>query len=35
MKKITLFLLFLLIANNVYANGKILKSGFITKTALV
>ena len=35
MKKISLFLLFLLIANNVYANGKILKNGFITKTASV
>ena len=35
MKKILLILLFLLIANNVYANGKILKSGFITKSASV
>ena len=35
MKKILLTLLFLLIANNVYANGKILKSGFITKSASV
>ena len=35
MKKILLILLFLLIANNVYANGKILKSGFITKSASI
>ncbi len=35
MRKILLFLIFLLIANNVYANGKILKSGFITKSASV
>ena len=34
MKKIVLILIFLLISNNVYAN-KILKSGFITKSAKV
>ena len=34
MKKIFLILIFLLISNNVYAN-KILKSGFITKSAKV
>ena len=35
MKKILLILIFLLITNNVYANGKILKSGFINKSASV
>ena len=35
MKKILLILFFLLISNYVYANGKILKSGFITKSASV
>ena len=35
MKKILLITLFLVITNNLYANGKILKSGFITKSALV
>ena len=35
MKNLLLILLFLLITNNVYANGKILKSGFITKSASV
>ena len=35
MKKIFLILIFLLISNNVYADGKILKSGFITKSASV
>ncbi len=33
MKKILLILIFLIITNNVYSNGKILKSGFITKSA--
>jgi len=35
MKKILFILIFLLISNNVYANGKILRSGFIDKSALV
>ena len=35
MKKIFLITLFLIISNYAYANGKILKSGFITKSALV
>ena len=35
MKKILLILIFLTISNIVYANGKILKSGFITKSASV
>ena len=35
MKKLLLILIFLAISNTVYANGKILKSGFITKSALV
>ena len=35
MKKILFITLFLVITNNLYANGKILKSGFITKSALV
>ena len=35
MKKILLIILFLIISNNVYANGKILKSGFISKSASV
>ena len=35
MKKLLLVILFLLVSNNVYANGKILKSGFITKSASV
>ena len=35
MKKILLIVLFLIISNNVYANGKILKSGFISKSASV
>ena len=35
MKKILLILIFLAISNTVYANGKILKSGFITKSASV
>ncbi len=33
MKKILLILLFFTVSNTVYANGKILKSGFITKSA--
>ena len=33
MKKIFLIVLFLIISNYAYANGKILKSGFITKSA--
>ena len=33
MKKILFILLFLAVSNTVYANGKILKSGFITKSA--
>ena len=35
MKKLLLILIFLIVSNTVYANGKILKSGFITKSALV
>ena len=35
MKKILLILIFLAFSNTVYANGKILKSGFITKSASV
>ena len=35
MKKILLIVLFLIISNNGYANGKILKSGFISKSASV
>ncbi len=35
MKKLLLILIFLTVSNTVYANGKILKSGFITKLALV
>ena len=35
MKKVLLTLIFLAISNAVYANGKILKSGFITKSASV
>ena len=35
MKKILLVVLFLIVSNNVYANGKILKSGFISKSASV
>ena len=35
MKKILLIILFLIISNNVFANGKILKSGFISKSASV
>ena len=35
MKKLFLILLFLIISNYAYANGKILKSGFITKSATV
>jgi len=35
MKKLLLILIFLVISNTVYANGKILKSGFITKSASV
>jgi len=35
MKKILFILLFLAVSNTVYANGKILKSGFITKSASV
>ena len=35
MKKLFLILLFLIISNYAYANGKILKSGFITKSASV
>ena len=35
MKKLLLIIIFLVISNNVYANGKILKSGFITKSASV
>ena len=35
MKKILFILLFLTVSNTVYANGKILKSGFITKSASV
>ena len=35
MKKILFILLFLAVSNTSYANGKILKSGFITKSASV
>ena len=35
MKKLLLILIFLTASNTVYANGKILKSGFITKSASV
>ena len=35
MKKVLFILLFLAVSNTVYANGKILKSGFITKSASV
>ena len=35
MKKLLLILIFLAVSNTVYANGKILKSGFITKSASV
>ena len=35
MKKLLLIILFLIISNNVYANGKILKNGFFTKSASV
>ena len=35
MKKLLLILMFLVASNTVYANGKILKSGFITKSASV
>ncbi len=35
MKKILLILIFFTVSNKVYANGKILKSGFITKSASV
>jgi hypothetical protein len=35
MKKLLLILIFLTVTNTVYANGKILKSGFITKSASV
>ena len=35
MKKIILILIFLAVSNTVYANGKILKSGFITKSAKI
>ena len=35
MRKILLIVLFLIISSNVYANGKILKSGFISKSASV
>ena len=35
MKKILLILIFFTVSNTVYANGKILKSGFITKSASV
>jgi hypothetical protein len=35
MKKLFLIFLFLTFTNKVYANGKILKSGFITKSASV
>ena len=34
MKKILLIVLFFAISNNVYANGKILKSGFINKSSI-
>ncbi len=35
MKKLLLILIFLIVSNTVYANGKILKSGFINKSASV
>ena len=35
MKKLLLIILFLAVSNNVYANGKILKNGFITKSSSV
>ena len=35
MKKLLLIILFLVLSSNIYANGKILKSGFITKSASV
>ncbi len=35
MKKLLLILIFLAVSNTVYANGKILKSGFISKSASV
>jgi len=35
MKKLLFILIFLIVSNTVYANGKILKSGFITKSASV
>ena len=35
MKKLLLILVFFVVSNTVYANGKILKSGFITKSASV
>ena len=35
MKKLLLIFIFLIVSNTVYANGKILKSGFITKSASV
>ena len=35
MKKILFILLFLAVSNTAHANGKILKSGFITKSASV
>ena len=35
MKKLFLISLFLIISNFAYANGKILKSGFFTKSASV
>ena len=35
MKKLLLILMFFAVSNTVYANGKILKSGFITKSASV
>ena len=35
MKKLLLILIFLVVSNTAYANGKILKSGFITKSASI
>ena len=35
MKKLLLIILFFAVSNTVYANGKILKSGFITKSSKV
>ena len=35
MKKLFLIVLFFIISNYAYANGKILKSGFFTKSASV